>query len=61
MDGEILVKADETARYGVNERSILRNIDAESISPMILIRTGSWFMTAQEGLSSGAKLQKEPD
>ena len=27
MDGEVLVKADEAARYGVNERSIQRDID----------------------------------
>ena len=27
MDGEILVKADEAARYGVNERTIQRDID----------------------------------
>lgn len=26
-DGEVLVKADEAARYGVNERSIQRDID----------------------------------
>lgn len=27
VDGEVLVKADEAARYGVNERSIQRDID----------------------------------
>lgn len=27
MEGEVLVKADEAARYGVNERSIQRDID----------------------------------
>lgn len=27
VDGEVLVKADEAARYGVNERSIQRDIN----------------------------------
>ena len=27
VEGEILVKSDEAARYGVNERSIQRDID----------------------------------
>lgn len=61
VDGEVLVKSDEAARYGVNERSIQRDIDdirayfandPESSRELIYDRTKKGYVLVQNSKNS---------